>query len=351
VSTFPQTVSWEDGAVVMIDQRRLPGELAMLHLGTHYEVAEAIRDMAIRGAPAIGAAAAYGIALAAWNAEKGGEQDVMRAVESAAQELRRTRPTAVNLFWAIERMLRVARAARERHTDSLASALVAEANSIAAEDVEGNRRLGAFGAALLPERCRVITHCNAGALATVGYGTALGVIRAAMEAGKRIHVFVDETRPRLQGARLTAWELAREGIPVTLIVDNAAGHLLLRRQVDAVIFGADRIASNGDVANKIGTYPLALAATTNEVPVYCAAPLSSVDLEVPDGFAIPIEERPADEVLYVGNEKIAPDGVAVANPAFDITPAKYITAFVTEVGVLWPPFEESLRSAVEKSVR
>jgi methylthioribose-1-phosphate isomerase len=246
-------------------------------------------------------------------------------------------------------MLLVARAEAAAGSKSLGASLLAEAERIADADVAANRQLGHHGAALLPDKCTVITHCNAGALATVAYGTALGVVRAAREVGKDIHVLVDETRPRLQGANLTAWELMQEGIPCTLIVDNAAGHFLLRGGVDAVLFGADRIAANGDVANKIGTYKLALAAAANGVPVYCAAPLSTVDMALADGMAIPIEERSADEVLYMGRERIAPEGVAVANPAFDVTPARYISGIVTEVGVLRPPYERSLSGAMNGS--
>ncbi|MHB0877998.1 MAG: S-methyl-5-thioribose-1-phosphate isomerase [Anaerolineae bacterium] len=345
---MPRTVAWDDGAVVMIDQRRLPHELVLVHFRDYRDVCLAISDMCVRGAPAIGAAAAYGIALAAGQAADAGVPDPLAYVERAAHELCATRPTAVNLFWASERMLAVARATQPRDARRLAEVLLAEAERIADEDVAANRSMGAHGAALLPDPCTVITHCNAGALATVAYGTALGVIRAAHEQGKRISVFADETRPRLQGAKLTAWELLQEGIPCTLIADNAAGFYLLRGGIDAVIFGADRIAANGDVANKVGTYKLSLAAAANGVPVYCAAPLSTIDLSVPDGLSIPIEERSPDEVLYVGCERIAPEGVQAANPAFDVTPARYISGIVTEVGVLRPPYAESLRRAVQE---
>ena len=346
LSCIPRTVEWRDGAVYMIDQRLLPHDLQIARFEDYRDVAEAIRDMCVRGAPAIGAAAAFGMALAARQAVQAG-LDLDRALEEAAQTLRATRPTAVNLFWAIDRMLGAARALAGRPPAVVAEGLVEEAQIIAAQDVEANRRLGRYGAELLPDPATVITHCNAGALATVAYGTALGVIRAAHEMGKRIHVLVDETRPRLQGAHLTAWELMQEGIDCTLIADNAAGLFLLRGEVSAVIFGADRIAANGDVANKIGTYKLALAAHENGVPVYCAAPLSTVDLGLAQGLDIPIEERSADEVLYVCGQRIAPEGIKVANPAFDITPARYITAIVTEAGGLRPPFAASLRRAVE----
>ncbi len=328
----------------MIDQRLLPRNLVIVRFQDYLEVADAIRDMCVRGAPAIGASAAFGMALAAKQAVESG-LSMQPALEDAGRVLGATRPTAVNLFWAIERMLAVARAHAGAAPAQLADILLAEAQAIADADVAANRRMGRFGAELLPDPVTVITHCNAGALATVAYGTALGVIRAAVEMGKKIHVLADETRPRLQGAHLTAWELMQEGIDCTLIADNAAGHFLLRGKVDAVIFGADRIAANGDVANKIGTYKLALAAHANGVPVYCAAPLSTIDLKLPRGLDIPIEERSADEVLYVGQERIAPEGMRAANPAFDVTPAQYITAIVTEVGVLRPPFETSLHHA------
>jgi len=347
VVVLPRTVAWENGAVVMIDQRLLPNELRLVRMEDYLEVGDAIRDMCVRGAPAIGAAAAYGMALAARQAVSRGECDLLPSLEQAARELRATRPTAVNLFWAIERLLAVARGVQAEGSHAAAAAMLEEAERIAEDDVAANRRLGHFGAALLPERCTVITHCNAGHLATVAYGTALGVVRAAREQGKDIHVLVDETRPRLQGASLTAWELMQEGISCTLIADNAAGYFLWRGGIDAVVFGADRIAGNGDVANKVGTYKLALAAAANGVPVYCAAPLSTVDLTISDGRAIPIEERAAEEVLYVGCQKIGPEGIAVANPAFDVTPAVYLSAIITEAGVLRAPYEESLRQAVE----
>lgn len=344
MGAIPRTVSWQDSAVVLIDQRMLPDKLVLVRYTDYREVAEAITDMCVRGAPAIGATAAFGMALAAQQAVADGVRDVHDALAVAADVLRRTRPTAVNLFWAIDRMLSVAKG---NDGKEIASVMLREAEAIAEEDVEANRKMGRAGAALLPDSATIITHCNAGSLATVYYGTALGVIRAAVEQGKQVHVLVDETRPRLQGANLTAWELMQEDIPCTLIADNAAGHYLLRGEVDAVIFGADRIAANGDVANKIGTYSLALAAAANDVPVYCAAPLSTVDLSLEDGMAIPIEERSANEVLFVGSQRIGPAGVKAANPAFDVTPREYVTAIVTEAGVLRPPFENSLRQAVE----
>jgi methylthioribose-1-phosphate isomerase len=329
----------------MIDQRLLPGRLSVLVCRTPAEVADAIRDMAIRGAPAIGAAAAFGLALAAvyssakdWPALR---QDLMEA----SRLLAATRPTAVNLRWGLDLMLRFAHSMVERPVPEIVAALVAEAQAIAGEDVETNRRMGRAGAALIHDGDTVLTHCNAGALATVDYGTALGVVRAAVEQGKRVQVLADETRPRLQGARLTAWELQRDGIPVTLIADNAAGHFLRRGKVQVVLVGADRIAANGDAANKIGTYKLAVVAKENGVPFYVVAPLSTVDLSAPDGDAIPIEERDPREVTEIDGVRIAPEGVAVANPAFDITPHRYLSGIVTEAGIMLPPFREALANA------
>jgi methylthioribose-1-phosphate isomerase len=309
-----------------------------------HEVARAIRDMVVRGAPAIGVAAAFGVALAARRGDD---------VRAAASELRSARPTAVNLAWAVDRMMRLVEcgghaAAVSPATESgrMAAALQIEAQKIFAEDVEANRRIGRFGAALLGESTTVLTHCNAGALATAGYGTALGVIRSAARQGKVKNVFADETRPYLQGARLTAWELSRDGIPTTLIADNMAGHLMSRAEVDAVIVGADRIAANGDVANKIGTYTLAVLAHENGLPFYVAAPVSTIDLATPSGDAIPIEERPPGEVTDHGGRRLAPAGIAVRNAAFDITPHRYVTAIICERGVARPPYDESLRALV-----
>ena len=307
----------------LLDQRLLPREEKWIECSTASEVADAIRTMVVRGAPAIGVSAAFGMAMAA----KRGD-DVSRA----ADELKQARPTAVNLAWAVDRMLRA-------DGDP-----VAEAERILEEDVEGNRRMGAFGAQLLGEQATVLTHCNAGALATGGYGTALGVIRAAVEAGKRVAVFADETRPYLQGARLTAWELQRDGIDVTLITDNMSGHFFQQGQFDAVVVGADRIAANGDAANKIGTYTLAVLANAHGVPFYIAAPTSTIDVACPDGRSIPIEERSAAEVTEMAGKRIAPEGIAVRHPAFDVTPARLITAIITERGVIRPPFAESIQS-------
>jgi methylthioribose-1-phosphate isomerase len=340
-----RTVAWEDGAVVMIDQRRLPQEEVYLRCRDHHEVAAGIRDMAIRGAPAIGVAAAFGIALGVRRSTAEGPA-LRREFDAICEDLRSTRPTAVNLFWAIERMQRRF-AAEEGAGAALRDALLEEAQRIHDEDLAACRRLGDLGADLVPQDARILTHCNAGALATAGYGTALGVVRSAAARGKVKNVFADETRPYLQGARLTAWELAHDGIPTTLIADNMAGHFLSRGEVDLVVVGADRIAANGDVANKIGTYSLAVLARENGVPFYVAAPVSTIDLGTPSGARIPIEERAADEVTHHGGRRLAPEGIAVRNPAFDVTPHRYVTAIICERGVARPPFSESLRGLVE----
>lgn len=310
----------------LLDQRLLPAEEKWVECRDCESVAKAIRDMVVRGAPAIGVAAAFGLALAA----KRGED-----LEAAAESLRSTRPTAVNLRWAIDHMLDAA----DRGDDP-----VKEAEKLLTQDVEANKRIGRYGAELLGFRATVLTHCNAGALATAGYGTALGVIRAAVEAGKSVDVFADETRPYLQGARLTAWELQQEGIDVTLITDSMAGHFFQQDQFDAVIVGADRIAANGDTANKIGTYTVAVLAKAHGVPFYIAAPVSTIDPRCPNGAAIPIEERSAAEVMEIGGTRIAPEGIAVRHPAFDVTPAGLITAIITDRGVLRPPYEEAIRA-------
>ena len=343
-----RTVEWDPkGAVKMIDQRRLPLELVVLELADPAEGAAAIEDMAIRGAPAIGAAAAFGLALAARQSRAGSRQALLADLESAAGLLRATRPTAINLFWAIDRMLRCAQSVGGHGPQAVVEALIAEAQCIADEDVEINRRIGAHGAALVEDGFRILTHCNAGALATVDYGTALAVVRTAHEQGKGIHVWVDETRPRLQGARLTAWELMNEGIPMTLIADNVAGHLLRTGQVDLVVVGSDRTVANGDVANKIGTYKLAVLARENGVPFYAAVPTSTIDLSIQHGDDIPIEERSAEEVTHPGGCQVAPDGVPVLNLAFDVTPHRYVTGIITENGVAYPPFKQSLRRMVD----
>jgi methylthioribose-1-phosphate isomerase len=345
-----RTIEWHAGAVKMIDQRLLPGQFTVNAYTDHHAVAEAIQIMVIRGAPAIGAAAGFGMALAAQNSAASDRPTLLRDLEAAAEVLRAARPTAVNLFWAIERMLRRANDEALTHPDDVRVALVQEAQRIADEDVEINKRMGRHGAALVQDGDNILHHCNTGALATVDYGTALGVIRTAHEQGKKIHVFVDETRPRLQGARLTAWELEQWSVPYTLIADNAAGHFMRTGQVDIVLVGSDRTAANGDVANKIGTYKLAVVARENGIPIYPVVPTSTIDLSLPTGDDIPIEERGPDEVIGLQWAKdgrpIAPANARVANPAFDVTPHRYVTGIVTENGVAYPPFELSLRRMV-----
>jgi methylthioribose-1-phosphate isomerase len=331
-----------DRRLVLLDQRLLPGAEVWLSLETAPEIALAIRDMAVRGAPAIGVAAAYG---AAFSMRSGASTPAAERFGTARRLLASTRPTAVNLFAALDRMQKAFAAAAARPGEAIEDALIAEADAIAAEDIEACLRIGRFGAALLAGERAVLTHCNAGALATAGYGTALGVIRGAVEAGKRVRVLATETRPFLQGARLTAWELARDGIPVELITDSMAGHFLSRGGIEAVVVGADRIAANGDVANKIGTYSLAVLAKENDVPFYVAAPVTTIDLACPDGAAIPIEERAPAEVLFFAGQSIAPAGVPARHVAFDVTPARYVTAIVTDQGICRTPYRESLRAA------
>ena len=326
---------WNGRTLELLDQRLLPREEKWLEYADAAGVATGIRDMVVRGAPAIGVTAAFGMALAA----AGGED-----VDAAGALIREARPTAVNLGWAVDRMLRVWRAL-PAETDR-AAAMIAEAEAMLREDVEANRAMGRHGAALLGATSTVLTHCNAGALATGGYGTALGVIRAAVEGGKSVAVFADETRPYLQGARLTAWELQRDGIDVTLITDNMAGHFFQQGKFDAVIVGADRIAANGDTANKIGTYTVAVLAGAHGVPFYVAAPLSTIDAQCANGAGIPIEERSASEVTDMFGMRMAPEGITVRHPAFDVTPARLITAIITERGVLRPPYEESISTVL-----
>lgn len=315
---------------------------------TYSDVARAIKEMIVRGAPAIGVSAAYGMVLGAAEYKGDDVEGFIKHLEKVSELLKDTRPTAVNLFWAIERMLKVAYNNRQASVEDIKDLLLKEADRMAQEDVETNRRIGYFGQQLLQDGAVVLTHCNAGALATVGYGTALGVIRAAREAGKNISVYADETRPYLQGARLTAWELMEEGIPVTLITDSMAGYFMKKGIISAVIVGADRIAANGDVANKIGTYTLAVLAKENRVPFYVAAPLSTLDLSIESGDDIPIEERDEREVTHIGGVRIAPYGVKVANPAFDVTPNQYVTAIITDAGVVYPPYKQNLQKLVNK---
>ena len=339
-----ETLRWRDAALEMIDQRVLPARFEYLRYGNADEVAQGIRTMVVRGAPAIGCAAAYGVALQAITLRQASRVDFDAGMEKAFTALAESRPTAVNLFWALSRMRRVWQASQTCSVPEIADILLREAHEVSAEDVRINRAMGSFGAALLKDGDRVLTHCNAGALATAGHGTALGVIRSAVESGKRISVIADETRPFLQGARLTAWEMVQENIPVTLITDNMAGHLMSHGEVDAVIVGTDRVAANGDVANKIGTYMVAVLARRHSIPFYVACPLSTIDLAVPDGNAIPIEERAAQEVTGFRDCQWAAKGVQVRNPAFDVTPAELVTALITERGVLYQPDRESIAS-------
>ena len=341
-----RTIEWRDDSVIMIDQTRLPAEEIYITYTDFKSVAEAIRGMIIRGAPAIGVAAAMGIALGARDIIADTAETFFRQLENVCDVMARTRPTAVNLFWAIQRMKRVAEAARGKGLDQIREILKNEAIRIEAEDLTICRNIGKWGATLIPENATVLTHCNAGGLATAGYGTALGVIRAAQEAGKNIQVFADETRPWLQGARLTAWELQKDGIPVTLISDNMAGFFMCRGGITCCVVGADRIAANGDTANKIGTYSVAVLTRANNIPFYVAAPVSTLDLTLSDGSKIPIEERGAEEVTHIKGIAIAPEGVRVRNPAFDVTPAEYITAIITENGIVKGDYRAGLRRVV-----
>ncbi|MCZ2079140.1 MAG: S-methyl-5-thioribose-1-phosphate isomerase [Bryobacterales bacterium] len=334
-----ETIRWTDDGVVMVDQTRLPREEVFVTCRTYREVADAIRRMVIRGAPAIGVAAAMGVALGVLRADG---EDLDAQMEEICGELAGTRPTAVNLFWAIRRMKDVYGSMRGHPIEEVRRRLVEEARQVYREDIAINEAIGRNGADLVPDGKTVLTHCNAGALATAGYGTALGVIRAAVAAGKSIDVFADETRPFLQGARLTAWELQRDGIPTTLITDNMAGHFLKSGRIGCVVVGADRIAANGDVANKVGTYSVAVLAKENGIPFYVAAPVSTLDLSLASGDEIPIEQRDTAEVTTVFGTPVAPEGIPVENPAFDVTPHRYVTAIITERGVARPPFGESL---------
>ncbi len=338
-----QTLEWTDSGVRFIDQTKLPTEETYVTCKTYTQVADVIRNMVVRGAPAIGVAAAMGIALGVKNskAENGG--DLKHDFDQICDVIGKTRPTAVNLFWAIKRMRDKFEMLRVRPLPQIKQALVEEAQRMHAEDIAANQAMGRHGATLMPASGGVLTHCNAGALATCGYGTALGVIRAAVEQGKTIHVYADETRPFLQGSRLTAWELMKDGIPTTVISDNMAGAMMNQGKINAIVVGADRIAANGDVANKIGTYSVAVLAREHGIPFYVAAPLSTVDFETPDGSGIPIEQRDGKEVTHIAGRQMVPDGVEVENPAFDVTPAKYVTAIVTEKGIARAPYEESLR--------
>ncbi|MCC7500125.1 MAG: S-methyl-5-thioribose-1-phosphate isomerase [Bryobacterales bacterium] len=336
-----ETIQWTPDGVVMIDQTRLPREEVYVTCTDYEQVAHAIKAMIIRGAPAIGVAAAMGVAL---GVEKAGPDGLDASFDQICKTLAATRPTAVNLFWAIDRMRRVYEEMKGSPIGEIRARLTSEARRIYLEDIAINQAIGRHGAGLVPDGKTVLTHCNAGALATAGYGTALGVIRAAVSAGKKIDVFADETRPFLQGARLTAWELQQDGIPTTLITDNMAGHFLRSGRIGCVVVGADRIAANGDVANKIGTYSVAVLAKENDVPFYVAAPISTLDLTLATGDAIPIEQRSASEVTEVYGVRLAPEGIAVQNPAFDVTPNRYVTGIITERGVARAPYTESLKA-------
>ncbi len=341
-----RTIQWRDNKVVMIDQTRLPGEEVYNEYDDYRQVADAIKGMIIRGAPAIGVAAAMGIALGARDIIADTFDSFYQQLNNVCDVMAKTRPTAVNLFWAIERMKQVAAANRDEELDNLREILKTEATQIEEEDLRICRHIGKNGASLIPDNGIVLTHCNAGGLATAGYGTALGVIRAAHEAGKNIQVFADETRPWLQGARLTCWELMKEGIPVTLISDNMAGFFMKKGEISCCVVGADRIAANGDTANKIGTYSVAVLANENKIPFYVAAPISTLDLSLKSGDDIPIEERHSREVTHLQGFSLAPEGVRVRNPAFDVTPARYITGIITEKGVVTGDFERKLRGLV-----
>ena len=330
-----QTLEWTSNGVVFIDQTKLPTEEVYVTCSTHQQVADAIRNMIVRGAPAIGVAAAMGIALGVKNSKANNAADLKKELDQICEIIRQTRPTAVNLFWAIRRMQEKFETLRIRPIAQIKQALIEEAQRMHAEDIAANQAMGRHGATLLPSSGGVLTHCNAGALATAGYGTAV-------EAGKKIHVYADETRPFLQGSRLTAWELMKDGIPTTVISDNMAGVMMQQGKIGAVVVGADRIAANGDVANKVGTYTVAVLAKEHGIPFYVAAPISTVDLATPDGSKIPIEQRNAREVTHIAGKQMTPDGVEIENPAFDVTPAKYVTAIITERGIARAPYEESL---------
>jgi methylthioribose-1-phosphate isomerase len=343
-----ETMRWlpDEGCLELLDQTKLPAETIYLKCSGYRDIAAAIKCLAVRGAPAIGAAAAYGLAMAGGHIRTNSREEYLSQLEAAASELSATRPTAVNLSWALTRLLQKAREAGAAAPEELGRILLKEAHAVYHEDVSGNHRIGKYGQVFIPNDGRVLTHCNAGALATAGYGTALGIIRAAREAGKNVSVYADETRPLLQGARLTTLEMMQENIPVTLITDNMAGFLMAKGMVDLIIVGADRIAANGDVANKIGTYGLAVMAKAHNLPFYVAAPVSTVDLSLPSGSEIPIEERDHSEVTHHGGRMLAPEGVKAWNPAFDITPYNLVTAIITDRGVVWPPYEENLRKII-----
>ncbi len=337
-----KTLEWTSAGVRFIDQTKLPTEETYITAKNYQEVADIISTMVVRGAPAIGVAAAMGIAIGVLKSEASDAAALRHDVNHICDVIGKTRPTAVNLFWAIHRMKQKFDTVSHLSVPQIKDALVKESKRMLVEDIASNQAMGRHGAVLMPATGNVLTHCNAGALATAGYGTALGVIRAAVESGKKLHVFADETRPFLQGARLTAWELMKDGIPTTVIPDSSAGSMMRAGKIGAVVVGSDRIAANGDVANKIGTYQVAVLAKENNVPFYVAAPFSTIDLATPDGAGIPIEQRSATEMTHFAGKQITPDGVGIANPAFDVTPAKYVTAIITERGVARAPYEASL---------
>src|SRR5690348_4011099 len=343
-----KTVEWTADGVRLIDQTKLPTEETYVVCRTYQEVATAIRDMIVRGAPAIGVTAAMGIALGVKQSKAPDVATLRNEFGQICRTIGETRPTAVNLFWAIRRMQQKFEAAAPTGLHQLKASIVDEAQQMLVQDIAANQAMGRNGATLMPSSGGVLTHCNAGALATCGYGTALGVIRAAVEAGKKLQVYADETRPFLQGSRLTAWELMKDGIPTTVISDSMAGAMMKQGKIGAVVVGADRIAANGDVANKIGTYTVAVLAKEHGIPFYVAAPFSTVDLETPDGSRIPIEQRNPREVTHIAGRQMVPEGVEIENPAFDVTPANYVTAIITERGIARPPYNESLRDLAER---
>ncbi len=345
-----KTVEWTDAGVRFIDQTKLPTEETYVTCKTYEEVADAIRTMIVRGAPAIGVTAAMGVALGVRDSRATNLDDLRCDLARISDVLAATRPTAVNLFWGIRRIRNKFDEVSSQPLAQIKEAVVAEAQRMLVEDIAANQAMGKHGAVLLPASGAILTHCNAGALATCGYGTALGVIRAAVESGKKLEVYADETRPFLQGSRLTAWELMKDGIPTTVISDNMAGAIMRQGKIDAVIVGADRIAANGDVANKIGTYSVAVLAKEHGIPFYVAAPFSTIDMETADGSGIPIEQRSAREVTHMGERQVTPDGVGIENPAFDVTPYKYVTAIITERGVARAPYSESLRELAQTGV-
>jgi methylthioribose-1-phosphate isomerase len=345
-----ETLEWTERGILFIDQTKLPNEETYVNCTTHQQVADVIRNMVVRGAPAIGVAAAMGVAIGINNSKADNILSLQQEFDEIAALIGKTRPTAVNLFWAIQRMREKFQTIQNKPIPEIKSSLVEEAKRMHAEDIAANQAMGRHGAALMPAIGGVLTHCNAGALATCGYGTALGVIRAAIEQGKKIHVYADETRPFLQGSRLTAWELMKDGIPTTVISDNMAGAMMKQGKIGAIVVGADRIAANGDVANKIGTYTVAVLAKEHGIPFYVAAPFSTIDLATPDGSGIPIEQRNPREVTHFAGKLVTPEGVGIENPAFDVTPSKYVTA-ITEGGIARAPYEESFLRLMEQRAK